>query len=59
MRRTEAKQILDFLINNYDGPRQDKWFDLMDILLDTILEDARANNYGSLLKDYPAFYSQG
>lgn len=58
MTKKQADQILDFIKSHYDHVSQEDYFELCDMLLETIVSDANKHGFGDqLAKDHPQFFS--
>ena len=57
MTKAQADKILDFIENHYDYASQEDYFELCDMLLETIVSDANRQGYGArLAEDHPQFF---
>lgn len=57
MTKKQADEILNFIKRHYDCVGQEDYFELCDMLLETIVSDANKQGYGArLAKDHPQFF---
>ena len=57
MTKTDANNILDFIRRHYDMVSQEDWFDLCDMLIEVIGNDANRSTWGrKLAEENPDFF---
>ena len=57
MNRSQATKICTFIENHYDYVDQEQYFELCEMLLDIVCDDANKGGYAeSLVRDFPDFF---
>lgn len=56
MTKGQASDILRFIRNHYDYVDQVSWYDLCDMLVETVIHDANRSSWGKQLsEEFPDF----
>ena len=60
MTKTQATNVIDFILNHYDMVSQEEWFDFCELVIDCVVHDANAGGYARALVDrYPELFDLG
>lgn len=58
MTKDTAIWICEFISKHYDAVWQEDWFDLQDVLLDTVAHDANQGGYArAIAEKFPYFFA--
>lgn len=58
MTKAQACKLVEFIGRHYDSVSQEEYFDLCDMIFETVVHDANQQGYAAALaKKYPHFFS--